>query len=391
MPPRRAHTKSRNGCDQCKRRRVKCDEKGPPCTNCVSRELPCSYMRVPTSRFNTTPSSASPAPVQLLSHVTQLPDAGSRASPITGTISPPTLSRLRELELMHKYSTETYQSLSNEPADYHVWQMILPRKALKFDFLMNGLLAIASLHMASSLQPPEALSYIDMALEYHNRASAPYRLAINNITPDNCDALFAHAIITTIIGISLPRLTADRDASSTMTENIFVVFELLQGVSKILKISRPWLKTNYFTSRHGFFNVPFGTLDPDAEASFEQLTVLNDTLLAGTDTEQHGIMKEAINHLYRCFRRFAHSQDAASVLSWLTTTDKQFVHALRCRQPISFLVLLHWAVLLHGIDGMMWWAKNSGVALGSELLSALLPGDARFERAWRWPKKSLDL
>ncbi|PLB49992.1 C6 transcription factor [Aspergillus steynii IBT 23096] len=387
MAPRRAHTKSRNGCDQCKKRRVKCDERGPPCSNCISRELPCTYTRSSVARTVANSSSASPAPI---------PHAYRTAGPahgfaVAGTTSPSDFSRKRELELMHKYSTETYQSLSNEPADYQVWQMVLPRKALEFDFLMNGLLAVASLHTAASIDSPEALSYIDSALEYHNLASAPYRQAIDNISPINCDAVFAHAIITTVIGIALPQLTADRIESTTMTENIFVVFELLQGVGNILQISRPWLKTTYFTSRRGFFDVPLASLDADAEASFSQLTATNNTMLETSDPDQHRIMKDAIEQLHRCFRRFAYAHDPASVISWLSTVKKDFVHSLRGHHPISLLVLMHWTVILNELDGKMWWARNSGNSLGAELSRELRSGDPRLEGAWAWPKRKLGI
>ncbi|KAI9039831.1 Zn(II)2Cys6 transcription factor domain-containing protein [Aspergillus affinis] len=389
MAPRRAHTKSRNGCDQCKKRRVKCDERGPPCSNCISRELHCTYTKTSAARTVANSSSASPAPVPHAAH--RHPEAASYAFTAAGTTSPPNFSRKKELELMHKYSTETYQSLSNEPAYYQVWQMFLPRKALEFDFLMNGILAVASLHTAASIDSSEALSYIDSALEYHNQASAPYRQAIDNISPINCDAVFAHAIITTVIGIALPQLTADRIKSTTMTENIFVVFELLQGVRNIHKISRDWLQTPFFTSRHGFFDVPYAALDADVESSFTQLTATNDLMLEKADPDQHRIMNDAIELLRRCYRRFAHAHDAASVISWLSSVDKEFVHALRGRPPISLLVLMHWAVLLDELDGEFWWARNSGSSLGAELLRDLRSGDPRLEGAWTWPKEKMSI
>lgn len=45
MPPRLAHKKSRRGCQQCKARRVKCDETHPACTKCTKHGVPCEYSR----------------------------------------------------------------------------------------------------------------------------------------------------------------------------------------------------------------------------------------------------------------------------------------------------------------------------------------------------------
>ncbi|PWY88259.1 C6 transcription factor [Aspergillus heteromorphus CBS 117.55] len=380
MPPRRTHTKSRTGCDQCKKRRVKCDERGPPCSNCISRELACSYLKVPVARAAPV---AVPYP-KITPPTLPIPQPASRTPPSR-------FASLRELELMHKFSTETYQSLCNEPADHHVWQSVIPRTALEHDFLMSGLLAVASLHIASALGPAEALSYIDTALEYHDLAFAPFRHAVDNLTPANCDAVLAHSVITTIIGVALPQLAATREESNNMTENIIIVFELLHGVSNIFTISRPWLQAKLFTSRQGLAETPLAILDSETEAALDRLTALNNDVLAVAEPKSYSIIKEAIALLRRCFCRYNESRDIASVLAWLATADKEFVHALRCRQPLALLVIMHWGALLHELDGKVWWAKNSGTALVSELVTALRPGDVRWEGALQWPKRKLGL
>ncbi|RHZ65391.1 hypothetical protein CDV55_100377 [Aspergillus turcosus] len=377
------------GCDQCKKRRVKCDETGPPCANCVARELSCSYYNTPKPRSLANGTSASPLSITSPGEG-QISETSSRSFN-SGTSSLIKDTNLRELELMHKFSTETYLSLSNKPQDYHVWQMVIPRKALEHDFLLNGVLAVAALHIASTLKPPDALTYIDTALEYHNRAFAPYRQAIDNLTPMNCDAVFAHSVLTTVIGIALPRLTAERDESSGITENVVVVFELLQGVSKIFKISRPWLTMQLFTSQDESDKVTTSKLDSETERALDRLAALNDDIVATVDPEQYRIVKEAISHLRECFTRYSTSRDAASVLRWLAVASKEFAHALRCRKPFPLMVLMYWGVLLGELDGTWWWAKSSGTALVSELLAVLQPGDIRWEEARLWPKHKMGL
>src|SRR5262245_23324755 len=41
--PRKGHTKSRSGCFNCKRRKVKCKEERPACSSCQRLGLDCSY------------------------------------------------------------------------------------------------------------------------------------------------------------------------------------------------------------------------------------------------------------------------------------------------------------------------------------------------------------
>ncbi|CCE65463.1 hypothetical protein TPHA_0L01060 [Tetrapisispora phaffii CBS 4417] len=45
---RKFHNKSKNGCDNCKRRRVKCDEAKPACVKCSNMKLDCVYSIIDT-------------------------------------------------------------------------------------------------------------------------------------------------------------------------------------------------------------------------------------------------------------------------------------------------------------------------------------------------------
>ncbi|KAF4431771.1 Lysine biosynthesis regulatory protein LYS14 [Colletotrichum fructicola] len=40
---RRSHKKSRNGCTECKRRHIRCDERQPSCANCEVAERACVF------------------------------------------------------------------------------------------------------------------------------------------------------------------------------------------------------------------------------------------------------------------------------------------------------------------------------------------------------------
>lgn len=58
---------------------------------------------------------------------------------------------------MHKFSTETFMSLCSSNSEHYVWQIAIPRLALQYDFLMNGILALGALHIAATIEPPESL------------------------------------------------------------------------------------------------------------------------------------------------------------------------------------------------------------------------------------------
>jgi hypothetical protein len=249
---------------------------------------------------------------------------------------------------------------------------------------MHGILALASLHIATTRDPSDdALPYIDAALEYHSMSLEPFRIAIGNLTPENCDAALAQSVVTTAISLALPQLTAVRDNAMSMTENIITVFELLQGVKKILTIGQrqSWVNLELFSRGEFWQKDRLAALDGDTSAALDQLIALN----GSQGLEANG---DVLNHLRHCFMKFSCSPGPAPVLAWLAAVDKGFVENLRQGQPFFMLVLAYWGILLGELDGKRWWARNSGRALVSELVSGLDTQDA-WEGCLGWVKRKL--
>lgn len=402
---------------------MKCDEQGPPCTNCILRQLEnCTYSRVlPASllanarRPSLVPSLSLPTGVgaspshfpsvgagahnhssnspRLVTHQPLHNGSSSSSLNSPGLAAPSSpLSRhvVDQLELMHQFATETYQSLCVSESETHTWQVLVPRLALKNRYLMHGILALASLHLATTLDPSTAPVYIDSGLEYHSLSLEPFRLAIDNLTPENCDAAFAQSIVTTAISLALPQLTATRENAPSMTENSIMVFELLQGVKKILTIGRSWINLELF-SQGEFWKDTSATLDEDTESALNQLAALNERTLVTGDEVQYRVNKEVISHLKHCFMKFSCSSDPAPVLAWLGAVDKGFVDNLRRRLPLSLLILAYWGILLGELDGQRWWARNSGRALVSELLGGLRAEDPLWESCLGWVQRRMSL
>lgn len=292
---------------------------------------------------------------------------------------------------MHKFATETYESLCLSNSEINIWQITVPTLAFKHDYLMSGILALASMHIATTCEPSElAHMYYETGLQYYNRSLTPFRNAIDTITPQNCDAVFAHSIVMIAISIASPRLTVTKDECASITENIVMLFELLQGVKKILQVSKSWIKLELFSQGEYWKDTPT-ELDPDTEEALTHLSALNDQVMIGIYSEQHRINKDVIAHLRHCYAKFARSADPAPVLAWLAAVEKDFVDSLRCRQPFSLLILMYWGVLLKDLDEKRWWARDSGRALVSELFDALRSGDPRWKSALAWVERKMGL
>ncbi|KAL5338269.1 hypothetical protein BJX70DRAFT_204916 [Aspergillus crustosus] len=384
--PRKVHKKSRYGCDNCRRRRVKCDELGPPCTNCILRQISdCTYSRIlPASLIANARRESHDTPES-----TTIPPSPSGGSPRHEAVA------VDELELMHHFATETYQTLCVSDSEARTWQVLVPRLALKHRYLMNGILSLASLHIATLREPPEALAYIDAGLSYHSLSLEPFRIAVGNLTAENCEAAFAQSIVTTAISLALPQLTTVRDnpaataaaetVTARMTDHILTIFELLQGVKQILTLSRPHMTLDLFSQGSFWRKDKPGTLPPETAEAFSRLAALNEsTVSLFFSLEQSAINADAITYLRYCFTKFlsAPEPDPAPVLAWLGAVDPGFVESLRRRESVSLLVLAYWGVLLVGLDGIgqRWWARGAGRALLNELVDGLGEGHGR---EWR--------
>lgn len=290
---------------------------------------------------------------------------------------------------MHKFSTETYKSICGDHSDMEDWQVLIPKLAFEHEFLLHGIFSLAALHIvATTPDSDQVISYLDTALQCNELAFAPFREALANLTPLNCDAVFAQSAIVTIIGIALPRLNAQhRGESFSMIETMMTVFELLQGASKILQISKPWRQASIFSKYDWRDNT---ALDPDMANAITQLRMLNSSI-ENTDSAQHSINQEAIDSLQDSFAKFTHAPHPAPILAWLTYAKREFVDGLRARQPFQLLILMNWAVLLNELGAHFWWAKGCGEELVAELMSELKDQNEKWKSALQWPQQRVGI
>ncbi|OJJ61484.1 hypothetical protein ASPSYDRAFT_88030 [Aspergillus sydowii CBS 593.65] len=384
MPPLRPHRKTRTGCLQCRKRRVKCDESGHPCGNCAFRHVACTY----PSGTSPDISQSSPVSPHTIQHAAQ--ERPRQGQPLP-TLDP---SNKLLLELMHKFSTETCKSFFVGPPDLHIWQSVIPRRALDHDFLLDALLSVAALHTASSSDRHAARPYLDAAMDFQSRGLKPFQNAIQNISPENCDAVFVHSIITIVNGIVFPQIAAEVTEvdSSTVLENIFTLFKLVQGTAEISKLTKPWLQRSSLLPQDFWGSSSDSILDTEIEQALTRLRDLNRRENGNSIyPERHGHIDIAISRLRQCFQRFFRFRDPASVVTWLAIVDREFVDYLHREEPLPILVMVHWGVLLAELDGEVWWASKSGRALVADALAILERSGVDFGIASSWAREKVGL
>ncbi|KAG9228251.1 hypothetical protein BJ875DRAFT_477959 [Amylocarpus encephaloides] len=167
---RKGHKKSRQGCFNCKKRKIKCQETQPACANCSKIKLNCSYPAPKT--FSALQRSALYAPTPVTSINLQ---------------ATPTIFSLTDMRLFHHFLQEAYPHLpvGNDVA----WTSQVPLIAHHNEYVMHAILGMAATH----LQRVTNVSLETVALQHRHLAIKGSNEAIcrPNRTGSEGDALLA--------------------------------------------------------------------------------------------------------------------------------------------------------------------------------------------------------
>ncbi|KAI1613719.1 hypothetical protein EDD36DRAFT_434364 [Exophiala viscosa] len=334
---------------------------------------------------------------------------------------------------MHHYSTSAYISCIGLRATetIEVWQSFVPSESLKHEFLLNGILAFAALHIAKLTRQPDFKAksnstgsflssssfYFQKAVEYQNLAFESFHGVLQNVTPDNCSAVFGFSILTMLFAIAIPGI---EDASQgggpnlNSMQSIFTLFEYLRGLASIIEVSKDWLAS-------GPFRVVLGTFDDyttdnwritnaDAAQALNRLTILNDEFNASssaTELSKFATNKRAISLLEFCYAKqnfppaltdetLAQTAKDSSdiyrghIVGWLGMAGGDFVSQLRQSDSLSLLIFVHWAILLGNLENF-WWSHNSGKVLVAEIAGVLHTRGEEWEERTRWARGKVGL
>ncbi|KAJ5901674.1 hypothetical protein N7495_002202 [Penicillium taxi] len=228
-PPRKSHTKSRNGCKTCKRRHIRCDETFPQCRNCTKHNCRCDYQDIPAAR-RSPPARQTPDLLVTPEVERQIEDwhrTGIPPYPELAQCPKATWAKLSwaELRLVHHIIGLSIDLHRQGLSSCTVWAQKMPNflvLALSNDFVMSAILAFSAFHLAFLTRDQETRQ-----LAYHYRVTALRGLqtAIGSFSKDNCEAILAASILL----------------SWQATERQSWV-SLQQGISTVLESMHPFWK-----------------------------------------------------------------------------------------------------------------------------------------------------
>ncbi|KAM3558298.1 hypothetical protein MY1884_004057 [Beauveria asiatica] len=175
---RRGHTKSRRGCYNCKRRRIKCQETHPACGHCVKTGLKCEY----------------PAAPQIVHQPhQQIP-----------------LFSLQDMRFFQHFLTQCYphQPLKQE----EVWTHEIPCIAHNHEFLMHAILGFA----ASELIQQDA-TLVTAAMNHRIKAIKAIKKRLAESSQNDTDREESNALVATCFALTFQSVSLEDGLAEFMT------------------------------------------------------------------------------------------------------------------------------------------------------------------------------
>ncbi|KAI0168534.1 hypothetical protein BJ166DRAFT_259271 [Pestalotiopsis sp. NC0098] len=228
--PRHAHIKSRSGCRNCKRRKVKCSEEHPSCRNCSRRGEQCDFLENGVSRTayagvaSTRARSSSSQRALPLSRVL-LPTDNGVAAGVTNLT-------MLDLELLHHYSVSTALTLSSDPVVRDYFLVSVPQLGFSHPYVLQSLLALAASHLAH-FRPESRQYYYAHAKARHTTATSMAALLLSDISTTNAIPMYCFSIMT--LFISFASLRDEEDLASDANDVFPSWLALFRGVRTVLE------------------------------------------------------------------------------------------------------------------------------------------------------------
>ncbi|KAL4946926.1 hypothetical protein BDW69DRAFT_205171 [Aspergillus filifer] len=385
---RRTHRKSRFGCGNCKKRRVKCDEKKPACSNCLQHSIECDFQspsRSPSegatpphqfkfrqSKYQTYSSPQSQSQSQSQSQQKNEPTKRSIAIQCD-TPSLPTGAQnpnpgegisLLDLHLFHHFTTSTYRTVADETLGPHnVWQIHVPQWGLSFHSIMHLLLTLSALHLGF-LNPGKRDTYIRQADQHFTFGvrSVTSVLALDKLDSNNCQYIYIAAIMICFAYFARGPRDGEFLVFNTNGKSEWLV--LLHGVRTILAEKQAEIFTGVLDPAAGKerqgqsliqqLSAPIGLSDEFAR-HFQQLDEVQTMISALPSEEDKALYTHSINDLICSFksayREIEERNHPTSLMShtmgWTFRQTEDMIDKLEGRDPIALVILAHWAILLY--------------------------------------------
>ena len=295
---------------------------------------------------------------------------------------------ISDLELLHHWTTVTFKTLlSDAPSDQHrdIWQIKVVQLGLKHDFLMRSILATSAFHLCY-LFPGQRETYSLMASNHQSLALQSVQDILGQVDRYNCHAIFAFSCIIVVLTFAAPRKVEDQGFQKEMLD----WFHLLRGINSVLQLQWEVIANSFLAPllRAGLENASISAHTVTNSDRITDLLRLCSSPSLANDREASNAYALSIHELLKVFtqatiRRERGSGLVAAVFVWPNSIPQAYLGLLADSKPEAMVILAHYSVLLHMLDGewfMKGWAKHLVTSIAESV-------DDEWQEWLSWPKE----
>ncbi|KAK1722217.1 hypothetical protein BDP67DRAFT_540184 [Colletotrichum lupini] len=388
---RRSHKKSRNGCAECKRRHIRCDERQPSCANCEVAERACFFpppkvskqkrrqAQKPQSQGESSQgtlvrNARSPSPgsrgnvpaavgLGLSSHRGDQTQSPASTTQLSGTHPPPPsldcqlgLSILgtpnapseaiytpqHMILLHHAASVPYFTGPARSALDIAV------RRAVDSPYLLDEILAFTAFHMIQ-LYPGSSAHLHDLATELQNRALSSFTRLTETVARDDKVTAVPRFLFSAILGrhVLADTLAHYRSDFKSFIDRLVECFNLNRGVKSVTLPARNFLRDTELAPVLNVILEAEKRMSTRGDECGSLKRLLNDSDLSDSSARA---CHEVIGLLQWCFdicRVLDEGDYAQAASSFSVKVPVGFVDMLRKHRPEALIILAHYGVLLH--------------------------------------------
>ncbi|PYI13262.1 hypothetical protein BO99DRAFT_447797 [Aspergillus violaceofuscus CBS 115571] len=388
MRPRKAHTKSRTGCVECRRRHIKCDESRPQCKRCRDSARECVFT---TGELKIQRSSYSPHTIA--SSATTNPETSSTTnssvSPFSASSAQddasPAVSMLH-LELYHHFTTTVFDSLAQHHEGSATSLETIIQASLSTPYLMHELLALAALHL-SLVRPSQGRYYHTQATQLQCQAIALFRAREEDLNAaTSLPTLLFSAILGTHVLCETLRFCTEGPSLATFLARFVQYTALHRGVRAVA--GRTW-----DTLRQSAIAASWRVAESTPGVA---LGAVQQALLARIQAAKLGAL--VTDHYRLAIQCLPFSGDSSEpvasltpqascsrIIAWPVHVPQEYLDYLGQGRPEALVILAHYAVLLHQHRGF-WVFGDAGAGLVVAIAEHL---GTEWEAWLAWPQASI--
>ncbi|KAI0151690.1 hypothetical protein GGR57DRAFT_471115 [Xylariaceae sp. FL1272] len=372
---KRHHTKSRNGCGQCKRRRVRCNLQAPICSNCVRRNERCDYLQGHhTNKALTSRALCAPGQTVSITGSSMLLSCADLFSSLV--YNPPRENRGELFGYASAWSAQAEcVTLTIQSGGY-----VIEDKGGTNEYLFPTIFSICDIFNALEFESDSQEIYAK-AMQHNMRASSIFRYAEQGIDENNWLSIFMFGIGHVMFNFAAAQCAPD------CAFDCLDIFHMLRGTARIgeevsVHLERSGLGRIFDGER--YLAVLPTTGPEDCLQAIDRLSLAD--YPDGTSEMTRAHCQQALERL-KWWARVVNGapRNWKHFILWPGSVTDMFVSALIEGQPVALLLYIYWCAIMYRAP-RRWFADRWQHRVVAAALTYLEPGYAGL---LEWPFRVL--